>query len=134
MRDIQRVLERWGSWASQEGSHIDWSPVACGFKGILSHEKKPRPCCCDSDGLIVDAAVGMLKKNERNEELKFIMFHYLYNVSKSTISRWEKCSEGKVRNKLMIAETFIDACIIMSGSRLEMDEYTQKNEINPTLK
>ena len=48
---------------------------------------------------------------------------------KSTIARWEKCSEGKIRNRLMIAETFIDACIIMSGARLEMDDWAHKKEV-----
>ena len=58
------------------------------------------------------------------------MLHYMYDVSKSTISRWKKCSEGKIRQKLMIAETFIDACIIMTGARLEMDEWTKRADID----
>lgn len=29
----------------------------------------------------------------------------------------------------MIAETFIDACIIMSGARLEMDDWVHKREV-----
>ncbi|EEW43920.1 hypothetical protein HMPREF0484_0016 [Klebsiella pneumoniae subsp. rhinoscleromatis ATCC 13884] len=71
----------------------------------------------------------MLGKTGRHDELKLIMLHYMYDVSKSTISRWEKCSEGKIRQKLMIAETFIDACIIMSGATLEMDDWTQRNRV-----
>ncbi|WP_264767685.1 antiterminator Q family protein, partial [Klebsiella pneumoniae] len=80
-------------------------------------------------GLIVDAAVGMLKRAGRDDELNLVMLHYMHNVSKSTIARWEKCSEGKIRNRLMIAETFIDACIIMSGARLEMDDWAHKREV-----
>ncbi len=34
-RDIQLVLERWGTWAISEGSQVDWSPIAAGFKGLL---------------------------------------------------------------------------------------------------
>ncbi|EMM3403269.1 TPA: antitermination protein [Klebsiella pneumoniae] len=129
MRDIQLVLERWGAWASNEGSRVDWSPVGAGFKGLIPQTGKSRPSCGDNDGIIVDTAVGMLGKTGRHDELKLIMLHYMYDVSKSTISRWEKCSEGKIRQKLMIAETFIDACIIMSGATLEMDDWMQRNRV-----
>ncbi|EPT3111746.1 antiterminator Q family protein [Klebsiella grimontii] len=128
-RDIQLVLERWGTWAINEGSQVDWSPIGAGFKGLLLNTSKSRESCCDNDGLIVDAAVGMLRRAGREDELNLVMLHYMYNVSKSTIARWEKCSEGKIRNRLMIAETFIDACIIMTGARLEMDDWTHKREI-----
>lgn len=129
MRNIQLVLELWGSWASKEGSQVDWSPIAGGFKGLLPSENKSRPSCCDNGGMIVDSAIGMLKKAGRADELDMVMLHYMFDVSKSTLARWEKCSEGKIRSRLMIAETFIDACIIMSGAKLEMDEWMNKSKI-----
>lgn len=129
MRDIQLILERWGGWAANEGTQVGWSPIGAGFKGLLPQVGKSRPSCCDNDGIIVDTAVGMLGKAGRHDELKLVMLHYMYDVSKSTISRWEKCSEGKIRQKLMIAETFIDACIIMSGATLEMDDWTQRSRL-----
>lgn len=128
-RDIQLVLERWGTWAISEGTLVDWSPIAAGFKGLLPSVGKSRDSCCDNDGMIVDKAVGMLRRAGRDDELDLIMLHYMYNVSKSTIARKQKCSEGKIRNRLMIAETFIDACIIMMGTKLEMDDWTHKIEI-----
>nr|DAM07928.1 MAG TPA: antitermination protein Q [Bacteriophage sp.] len=130
MRDIQMVLERWGVWAASDSSGVDYSPIAAGFKGLLPSNSKSRPMCCDNDGIIIDAAIGMLKKSGRETELELVMLHYMYDVSKSTIARWKKCSEGKIRNNLMIAETFIDACLIMAGVKLEMDEWTHKSIIN----
>ena len=130
MRDIQMVLERWGGWATNEGSQVGWSPIGAGFKGLLPPNGKSRPSCSDNDGLVIDSAVGMLLKTGRKDELELVMLHYMYDVSKSTISRWKKCSEGKIRQKLMIAETFIDACIIMTGARLEMDEWANKADID----
>jgi hypothetical protein len=123
MRNIQKVLERWGGWAVAEGTQLDWSPVAAGFKGLLPDERRSRLSCSDSDGLIVDAAIAKLHKVGRTGEVELIILHYLYNISKSAIARKKKCSEGKVRNQLMIAETFIDACIIMSDAELEMDAW-----------
>ena len=129
MRDIQLVLERWGGWAAQEGTQVSWSPIAGGFKGLLPPAGKSRESCCDNDGLIVDAAVGMLKKAGRDDELDMVMLHYLYGTSKSSIARGMRCSEGKIRNQLMIAETFIDACIIMSGAVLESDGWAARKKV-----
>jgi hypothetical protein len=130
MRDIQLVLERWGGWAaSGENSEVDWSPIAGGFKGLLARTSKSRLSCCDNDGMIIDTAVGMLGKVNRSDEMEIIGLHYMHGISKSCIARWRKCSEGKIRQEIMIAETFIDACIIMTGARLEMDDWTQKIKI-----
>ncbi|MFU9135762.1 MULTISPECIES: antiterminator Q family protein [unclassified Erwinia] len=123
MRDIQKVLERWGGWAAAEGTQLDWSPVAAGFKSLLPTESKSRLSCCDNDGMIIDSAIATLKRVGRDEEVDLVVLHYMYNVSKSGIARKLKCSEGKIRNQLMIAETFIDACIIMTDAKLEMDAW-----------
>lgn len=126
MRDIQLVLERWGGWAANEGSQVGWCPTSAMFKSLLPQGRKSRLSCSDNDGMIIDTAVGMLGKAKRQDELELVMLHYMYDVSKSTIARWQKCSEGKIRQQLMIAETFIDACIMMTGAELEMDDWTQR--------
>ncbi|MBN5375823.1 hypothetical protein JY493_01670 [Serratia marcescens] len=45
-----------------------------------------------------------------------------------TIARRWKISEGSVRQKLMMAESFIDGCLAMSGATLEMDAWAHKSE------
>ncbi|MFJ1229995.1 antiterminator Q family protein [Yersinia proxima] len=128
MRDIQLVLERWGGWAANVENELDYSPIAAGFKGLLPNTAKPRLSCCDNDGLLVDAAIGRLKKAGRTEDYDLIEQHYKKGISKSAIARKQKCSEGKIRLKLMMAETFVDACLIMAGARLEMDEWTHRSD------
>ncbi len=95
MRNIQRVLERWGGWAAAEGSQLDWSPVAAGFKGLLPDERRSRLSCSDSDGLIVDAAIAKLHKVGRTDEVELIILHYLCNVSKSAIARKKNAQKEK---------------------------------------
>lgn len=95
MRDIQLVLERWGGWAASEGTQVSWNPTSPMFITLLPKSTSSRSSCCDNDGMIIDTAVGMLKKVGRLDELDLIMAHYRYDVSKSTIARWLKCSEGK---------------------------------------
>lgn len=130
MRDMQEVLSRWGAWASNNNSGVDYSHIAAGFKGLLPNTTKSRVSCCDDDGIIIDSAVGQLIKVGRKDEYDLIEKHYIKNISKSAIARDMKCSEGKIRQKLMIAETFIDACLIMTGAVLEMDEWTNKITID----
>ncbi|MCH6191242.1 antitermination protein Q [Serratia sp. X10] len=129
MRDIQLVLERWGQWA-KDNSGLDYSPIAAGFKGLLPNTSKSKPSCCDNDGLIVDGAVGRLKKVRDERELGVIMLHYRYGVSKSEIARRWKVSEGNIRQKLMMAESFIEGCLAMTGATLEMDAWTSRSEIS----
>ncbi|HIE0651178.1 TPA: antiterminator Q family protein [Serratia marcescens] len=129
MRDIQLVLERWGQWA-KDNSSVDYSPIAAGFKGLLPNTSKSKPSCCDNDGLIVDGAVGRLKKVRDERELGVIMLHYRYGVSKSEIARRWKVSEGNIRQKLMMAESFIEGCLAMTGATLEMDAWTSRSEIS----
>ncbi|MDX7081865.1 antiterminator Q family protein [Serratia marcescens] len=129
MRDIQLVLERWGQWA-KDNSGVDYSPIAAGFKGLLPNTSKSKPSCCDNDGLIVDGAVGRLKKVRDERELGVIMLHYRYGVSKSEIARRWKVSEGNIRQKLMMAESFIEGCLTMTGATLEMDAWTSRSEIS----
>lgn len=127
---MQEVLSRWGAWASNNNSGVDYSHIAAGFKGLLPNTTKSRVSCCDDDGIIIDSAVGQLIKVGRKDEYDLIEKHYIKNISKSAIARDMKCSEGKIRQKLMIAETFIDACLIMTGAVLEMDEWTNKITID----
>lgn len=128
MRDIQLVLERWGQWA-KDNSGVDYSPIAAGFKGLLADTSKNKPSCCDNDGLIIDGAVGRLKKVRDEKELGVIMLHYRYGVSKSAIARRWKISEGSVRQKLMMAESFIEGCLAMTGATLGMDAWTHKSSV-----
>ncbi|GAB6017121.1 MAG: antiterminator Q family protein [Serratia ureilytica] len=128
MRDIQLVLERWGQWA-KDNSGLDYSPIAAGFKGLLPNTSKSKPSCCDNDGLIVDGAVGRLKKVRDERELGVIMLHYRFGVSKSEIARRWNVSEGNIRQKLMMAESFIEGCLAMTEVTLEMDAWTSRTEI-----
>lgn len=109
---------------------MDYSPIAAGFKGLLPDTRKSKPSCCDNDGLIIDGAVGRLKKVRDERELGVIMLHYRYGVSKSVIARRWKISEGSVRQKLMMAESFIEGCLAMTGATLEMDAWTSRSEIS----
>jgi hypothetical protein len=126
MRDIQMVLECWGGWAASGNSCINYSPIAAGFKGLLPYTSKSRLSCCDNDGIAVDSAVGRLIKSGRIDEFELIELHYIHDISKSDIARKKKCSEGKIRQNLMVAETFIEACLIMADVTLEMDAWTHK--------
>lgn len=129
MRDISLVLERWGVWA-RDYSGVDYSPIAAGFKGLLPVTSSRKESCCDDDGLIVDAAVGQLKARRLTHEYSLICLHYIRGVSKRQIAKRYKVSEGRVRQQMQVAEGFVDGCLAMTGSVLEMDSYTQVQNIH----
>jgi len=128
MRNIQLVLERWGIWA-RDNSGLDYSHIAAGFKGLLPRSASKFESCCDDDGLIIDTAVGCLRKVRQPEELNMILMHYVYGQSKSAIARRRKCSEREIRRQLQVAEGFIEGCLAMTDASLEMDPYVQKTII-----
>lgn len=130
MRDIQLVLERWGGWAAEGKSKVGYSSTAAGFSGLFPESERVRLSCCDDDGIAIDAAIGKLISVGRKDEFDLINKHYVKDISKSAIARDMKCSEGKIRQKLMIAETFIDACLIMANVTLEMDEWCKKTSFD----
>lgn len=126
MRDIQQVLGRWGVWA-RESSSLGYSPIAAGFKGLLPSSSKTLASCCDSDGMLVDRAVAQLQAIRQPEELELILRFYVYGQSKSAIARGWKCSEGRVRQQMQVAESFIEGCLASQAIRLEMDISTFTN-------
>lgn len=115
MRDIQIVLERWGAWAANDNSHIDWPHIAAGFKGLLPITSKTRPQCCDEEGIIIDGCIARLKKYS-HEEFELIILHYVYNISLRKISKKRKCSDGTIRKDMQTAQGFICGVLLMVKS------------------
>ncbi len=120
MRDIQIVLERWGGWAANDSSGVDYSHIAAGFKGLLPPSVKSRPTCTDDDGLIIESCLARLKKKKPYEH-SLLVAHYLYGFSKRSIARAKKKDEKLIRIEIQIAEGFIDGCLSMLEITLDMD-------------
>lgn len=120
MRDIQRLLERWGGWASSDSSGVDYSPIAAGFKGLLPQTGRARPSCSDDDALIIEGCLARLKSRKPYEH-SLIVAHYLYGISKRKIAKVRKKDEKLIRIEIQMAEGFIDGCLSMLDVRLDMD-------------
>lgn len=128
MRDIQLVLERWGSWAAGDHSGVDYSPIAAGFKGLLPQISKTRLSCCDDDGLIIEGAMAQLKRR-RPDEYHLVLLHYVFNMPKRAIARSFKKDEKLIRIGLNMGENFVEGCLAMLDVRLEMDPETERENI-----
>lgn len=120
MRDISKVLERWGGWAASDGSGVDYSHIAAGFKGLLPQSGKSRLSCTDDDALIIEGCLARLK-NKKPHEHSLIVAHYLYGISKRKIARIRKKDEKLIRIEIQMAEGFIDGCLSMLDIVLNMD-------------
>ncbi|MCW2484965.1 antitermination protein Q [Candidatus Symbiopectobacterium sp. NZEC127] len=120
MRDISMVLERWAGWAASDGSGVDYSHIAAGFKGLLPQKGDMRLSCTDDDGLIIEKCLTRLKE-KRPYEYQLLVAHYLYQISKRKLARWRKRDEKVIRVEMQLAEGFIDGCLAIIDARLDMD-------------
>ncbi|MCT8353849.1 MULTISPECIES: antiterminator Q family protein [Photorhabdus] len=128
MRDIQMVLERWGSWAANDNSDVDWSPIAAGFKGLIPNKAKSRPQCCDDDGLAVDAAMRRLK-DYNAYYFQLIVMYYVRRMPLRIMGPRLGISHNQVAKRLQSAEGFIEGCLAIANVKLEIDKVTQKENI-----
>ncbi|MGR3754489.1 antiterminator Q family protein [Edwardsiella anguillarum] len=120
MRDISKVLERWGGWAASDHAGVDYSHIAAGFKGLLPQSGKMRLSCTDDDGLIIEGCLAQLKKRKPDEH-SLLVAHYLYGISKRKIAKARKKDEKLIRIEIQMAEGFIEGCLSMLDVWLEMD-------------
>lgn len=120
MRDIQFILNLWGSWAASNNSGVGWPSVSAGFKVLVSNKSRSRQQCCDDDGLVIDSIVSKLKRsNEDTYEL--LVLYYVFGFSFRKIAKIKKCSDTHVGKRLQSAEGFICGCLAMLDIKLECD-------------
>ncbi|MXI08399.1 antitermination protein Q, partial [Escherichia coli] len=79
-----------------------------------------RQACSDSDALIIEGCLALLKKRKPYEH-SLIVAHYLYGISKRKIAKAYKKDEKLIRIEIQLAEGFIDGCLSMLDIRLEME-------------
>lgn len=120
MRDICKVLERWGGWAASDSSGVDYSHIAAGFKGLLPQTGRTRLTCTDNDALIIEGCLARLKEKKPYEH-SLLVAHYLYRIPKRSIGRSLKKDEKVIRIEVQMAEGFIEGCLAMLNIGLEMD-------------
>jgi hypothetical protein len=128
MRDIQKVLERWGGWAASDSSSVDYSPIAAGFKGLLPQGGSSRLSCTDDDGLIIEGCMARLKKR-KPYEYDLLVAYYILQISKRKIAKKRKKDEKVIRVEMQMAEGFIEGCLAMLDIRLEMDPETEYEKV-----
>ncbi len=120
MRDIQKVLELWGGWASNDSAGVDYSPIAAGFKGLIPQTGKYRPSCTDDDALVIEGCLARLKQ-KRPYEHSLLVAHYLYRISKRGIARARRKDEKLIRIEIQMAEGFVDGCLSILDVKLDLD-------------
>lgn len=128
IRDIQRVLERYGAWAAYAEQGLYYSSVAAGFKGLLSSSRRSRPSCSDDDGLLINSAMACLKK--RDPYLCVLLeWHYILALPVRQIGDKLGISHTQVLKQLQMAEGFVDGCLCMMDVRLDIDVECQKEPV-----
>lgn len=120
MRDISKVLERWGGWAASDSSGVDYSSIAAGFKGLLPQKSKTRLSCTDDDAMIIESCLARLKQKKPYEH-SLIIAYYLYHISKRKIAKANNKDEKLIRIEMQMAEGFVEGCLAVLEVGLDMD-------------
>lgn len=120
MRDIQKVLERWGAWAASGNDSVDYAPIAAGFKNLLPSTRKARVSCSDDDGILISSAMSVLKKKDAYL-CKLLELHYVRGLPFRVMAVKLGISHNQVSVRTQAAEAFIDGCLAALNVPLEMD-------------
>ncbi|MFV0568498.1 MAG: antiterminator Q family protein [Citrobacter portucalensis] len=130
MRDIQLVLERWGSWAASGGTNIGYPRIAAGLSRLLPASRAGTPSCCDDDGMYINEAMIRLRKHD--EYLcSLLEWHYIDNMTLRAMATKLGISHNHVSVRLQAAESFIQGSLCTLDIKLEMDRECRKENILP---
>lgn len=125
MRDLPKVreiLRAWGAWSSNY-TGCGWYRETPYLSGVIPREVQVYHSITDEQAIEVDRIVADMMKNANSQDAGFLILHYVYGFNKSEIARLAtkadktKCSEGKVRNALMIMEAYVAGSLATSHLR-----------------
>lgn len=119
-RNMQEVLERWGRWAAREEhcSRVDWP-----MKSVIS-ECKPdaaKPGCSDEDGLAIDTCVAHMSAVRDPEDILILGLRFIGDQTTRSIAKSMDLPRLQVRASLNASEAFLNGCLVIQGTRLDMD-------------
>lgn len=119
MRDLattRKILRAWGSW-SHNHTNCDWYREMPGLSNVLPKERNVSSTLTDEEALAIDKIVAMMMDEKNPRPMTFFILSYVYGMNNCEIARRatkadkKKCSEGKVRNALMLMETFVQGAL-----------------------
>lgn len=121
MRDIRKVLQRWGEWAANEENRSAWPPVCATFREVLPGKSSLRPSCSDDDGMIIDTCVSRLHAAGRDAEREVLFAYYVLRLPLRDVADVLETNRMQVRNRLVAGEGFVNGGLVALGVRLDMD-------------
>lgn len=117
LRTTRKILRAWGAW-SNNNVDCDWYREAPGMSNVLPREAKPYyETLTDEEAAVVDKIVLMMHDEKNPRPMTFFILSYVYGMNNCEIARRttkadkKKCSEGKVRNAIMLMETFVQGAL-----------------------
>lgn len=119
-RNMQLVLERWGSWAASEErcSRLDW-PALSVFP--CAKLKAGRPGCSDEDGLVVDSSIARMSRVRPVEDILILGQRFIGGFSTRFSAEVTGLSRMEVRTSLRASEEFLEGVLVSLGVHLDMD-------------
>ncbi|EKO3626919.1 antiterminator Q family protein [Vibrio metschnikovii] len=114
------LLHAWGNW-SNNNTFTDWYREAPYLASITPKPSRNHIPITDEQAGIIDKAIANLLQNHESQAMSFLVLYYVYGLNKCEIARLVtkadrvKCSEGKVRNAIQLAEFFLAGVFSQQG-------------------
>ncbi|MCG6358887.1 hypothetical protein K6U58_09810 [Vibrio fluvialis] len=114
------LLHAWGNW-SNNNTFTDWYREAPYLASVAPKPTRNHISITDEQAGVIDKAIANLLQNHDSQAMAFLVLYYVYGLNKSEIARLAtkadrvKCSEGKVRNAIQLAEFFLAGVFFHQG-------------------
>ncbi|MBL4288366.1 MULTISPECIES: antiterminator Q family protein [Vibrio] len=117
---VRELLHAWGRW-SNDNTGCDWYRDTPYLSSVTPKPSRNHISITDERAGIVDKAIANLLQERNSQAMSFLVLYYAYGLNKSEIARLaakadrKKCSEGKVRNAIQLAEFFLAGVFSQQG-------------------
>lgn len=117
---VRELLHAWGRWSS-DNTGCDWYRNTPYLSSVTPKPSRNHISITDEQAGIIDNAIANLLHDRNSQAMGFLVLYYAYGLNKSEIARLatkadrEKCSEGKVRNAIQLAEFFLAGVFSQQG-------------------
>lgn len=123
MKNVSVILQRWGAWVRQYPESPFYRVPACRYQYPSKTDKVVLPCSEENAALII-RVMTQFSRVCPEQTMETLLLHYVSGYSKSALARRRKCSEGRIRQEMQVAEGFIEGGLSLIGGILMMTDVT----------
>jgi DNA-directed RNA polymerase specialized sigma24 family protein len=116
MRDAEELLKEWGTWTWQgAGVPRCTSPMYALMRDNVEQISPPVAAITDDDAMMIDRIVAAMGKRYP-KMAECVVVYYRLDVTMEEAGKIVKLNRLKVREMLIAAKAYVDACLDMRAA------------------